>query len=260
MMNKNILSISSILLFIIVGCDFEPKDVSYYIWEEEEIADGRNLKINTPDSIVIDMMPDSSKRFGDYAGNLFCTDVRNLLLTTDSTWEANFRKRLYFPIYVHRFSGRIDTLYKRSYLYSAGWIDIGHVSGSETHGNWLVIESKKPGMIIGYDYLSNKGCLGCDKLSLHMWDYTYEGQEKVFESKKVFYWIASKHTTDIYGPLTKSELKVQMRRLGIPLPLKMDGWYDRYTYSRDEDGDLLPEEPKAFRWPYHRSREGTLIE
>lgn len=261
MKSKNILSLSSILLFItiIVGCDFEPKDVSYFVWEEEEFCDGRNLKINTPDTICIDVMPDSLKRFDDCGYNLFCTDAKDLQISTDSIWEENFRNRLYFPIYVHRFSGRIDTLYKRSYLYSAGQIEIGYVSGEKSSGNWLVVQSKKPGLILGYDYLSDKERFGCDKLSLYMWDYSYEGQEKVFASDNVYYWIASRNTTDIYGPLTLDEIKAQMRDLGVPLPFKLDGRYDRYTYCRDSNGNILPQ-PKAFRWPNHRKRDGTLIE
>jgi len=50
-----------------------------------------------------------------------------------------------------------------------------------------------------------------------------------------------------------------VRDLGIPLPIKLDGRYDRYTYCRDSNGNILPQ-PKAFRWPNHRKREGMLIE
>ena len=257
-MNKNSLLYFLLSLVIFASCDFEPKDVSYYIWEEEEEAYGRFLKANTPDNICTDITPDSTKRFTDCSYNLYCTDQSNLRTTSDTLWEENYRKGLYYPIYVHRATGRIETLYKSVYLYGATCIEIGYISRAKRLKDWLIIENRLPGKINGYNNLANEECRRCDIFSLTMSDYNYDGQKKVFESHSSYYWIANKHTTDIFGPLTKSELKSQIQKLGIPLPIKLEGLYDRYSYCRDSDGNILPE-PKAFRWPHHQSREDLEI-
>lgn len=118
-----------------------------------------------------------------------------------------------------------------------------------------------PGKIVGRDDLCNVKPLDeYGPLGVSMRDCTYQGQEKVFESPIVDYWIASQHTPNLYGPFTKMELKAWMDRLGIPRPMRLYVPYDRYNYVWDSIGDGPNEEPKAFRWPHHRSRKGTLIE
>ena len=63
------------------------------------------------------------------------------------------------------------------------------------------------------------------------------------------------YSTDFYGPFNMNELKVQMHKLGIPLPMRLYGIYDRYVCNFSDEP-----EPKAFYWPHHHRREGTLIE
>lgn len=252
-------SIVSVLLF--ASCDFEPTDVTFYVWEEEEWTDGRHVMCHCDDSLATFGLPDSTGCFPCTRHNLFCREKSKLLSDTVPK-EKEMRKRhsLYF---VHRASGRTDTLYDTFFKNSSSSImGLGYVSGWKINGEWLVLECKLPGKIVGREDMCNvKPLEESGPLYVDMRDCTYDGQEKVFESDIVDYWIASQHTLDLYGPLTKDELKVYMTKLGIPRPMKLYAGYDRYTYVGDGVGDSFPEpEPKAFRWPHHRDREGTVIE
>ena len=73
---------------------------------------------------------------------------------------------------------------------------LGYVSGGKKYGEWLVLECKKPGKIVGRDDLYNVKPLNqYGPLGVSMMDCTYKGQEKVFESPIVDYWIASTRPT-----------------------------------------------------------------
>ena len=49
------------LLLQLVSCDFEPKDVVFYVWEEEEWVDGRHVVCHYDDSLFSHGLPDSSR-------------------------------------------------------------------------------------------------------------------------------------------------------------------------------------------------------
>ena len=250
----------TVLLLQLVSCDFEPKDVVFYVWEEEEWVDGRHVVCRYDDSLFSHGLPDSSRCYPYTMHNVFCREESGLLGDTISDEDKS--QKWYELFFLHRASGRVDTLYSPAYRNcSSSIMGLGYVSGGKKCGEWLVLECKKPGKIVGRDDLYNVKPLNqYGPLGVSMMDCTYKGQEKVFESPIVDYWIASQHTPNLYGPFTKMELKAWMDRLGIPRPMRLYVPYDRYTYARDSIGDFPDEEPKAFRWPHHHSRKGTLIE
>ena len=43
----------TVLLLQLVSCDFEPKDVVFYVWEEEEWVDGRHVMCHYDDSLFL---------------------------------------------------------------------------------------------------------------------------------------------------------------------------------------------------------------
>ena len=243
-----------------VSCDFEPKDVVFYVWEEEEWPDGRHVMYHYDDSLFSHGLPDSSRCYPYTMHNVFCREESGLLGDTISEEEKS--QKWYELIFFPRASGRVDTLYSPAYRNCSSTISgLGYVSGGKECGEWLVLECKKPGKIVGRDDLCNVKPLDQNgPLGVSMEDCTYKGQEKVFESPIADYWIASQHTPNLYGPFTRRELKAWMDRLGIPRPMRLYVPYDRYTYARDSTGDFPNEKPKAFRWPHHRNRKGTWIE
>lgn len=250
-----------VCVVLLSACDFLPRDVSLYVCEDERRYDGRFLNIN-PDTACAGMMPDSSRRYELSSHNLYARHADSLLAEKDTSWERRYMKGRYHALRVHRASGRTDTLYYFGATYFGSEpVTIGYVSEDWKNKHWLVIQSKKPGLIVGREELSNPSALDArGELGVYMRDCTYRGQEKVFESRIVDYWVASRHTADLYGPFNMTQLKRQLRHIGISLPLKLDGGYDRYTYSRDSVASFVGDSPKAFYWPHHRSRKGTVIE
>lgn len=250
---------SLIALFpLYVSCDFEPRDVTFYVWEEEEVDNGRFLNVNRSDSVVIDAenMPAPECRYKANPRNIAQRRREDLTLASDSVWAYASRIWPCFPVRVHRASGRVDTLY--CFDRKSAVFDIGYISAFEKRKGWLVIESKVPGKILGHECLACDDYNALDTFSLSMTYYTFAGQERVFASEEVDYWIASLRSYDIFGPLTRQELKKQMQKLHIPLPMKLDGYYDRYVYLLGRV-DTTPT-PEAFYWPHHRNRVGTTIE
>lgn len=258
---RNLYSALLVCLVLLAACDFQPRDVSLYVWEDERCYDGRFLLIN-PDTACAGVMPDTSRRYELSSHNLYARHADSLLAEKDTSWERRYMKGLCYALRVHRASGRIDTLYYLGWCYcNSEPVLIGYISEDWKNNDWLVLQSKKPGLIVGREYLSNPSALDArGDLGVYMRDCTYRGQEKVFESRIVDYWVASRHTADLYGPFNMTQLKRQLRHIGISLPLKLDGGYDRYTYSRDSVAFFVGDSPKAFYWPHHRSRKGTVIE
>ena len=246
------------LPFLMYSCDFMPRDVTFYVWEEERWSDGRFLMVNFSDSVQVKEKINPTNHYDVRRTNLYCQDQKDMILKSDSDWNASLRIWPCFPIRVHRASGRVDTLY--CFGNQGCFFSIGYISACATTKDWLIIESKVPGKILGREHLANEKIPECDVYMLFMGHYTYIGQKKVFESRKVDYWIANQHSYDIFGPLTKKQLKVQMQKLKIPLPMKLDGYYDRYSYAFDSTGFFLSDEPKEFLAPHHREREGILID
>ena len=134
------------------------------------------------------------------------------------------------------------------------------------------METKLPGEILGKKHISDFNDIGDDTLLYDLAYYTYEGQEKVFESELSHFWIANSSTTDLYGPLTEEELVVQLEQLGVRLPIKLKNPYDRYVYpkkhivfidtiSYEVNWDSVPsfQIPKHFSWPFWNVRKPKII-
>ena len=72
------------LLLQLVSCDFEPKDVVFYVWEEEEWVDGRHVVCHYDDSLFSHGLPDSSRCYPYTMHNVFCREESGLLGDTIS--------------------------------------------------------------------------------------------------------------------------------------------------------------------------------
>ena len=244
-------------ILLLVGCSYEPKGVTFFVREEDDWSNSRILLVNQFDTVMIKEVVNPAKRYGFTCHNLFCKNREDMILKSDSDWEQSIRIWPCFPIRIHRISGRVDTLYcfGKHYAYTG----IGYISAYGTQGNWMVLESKVPGRILGHEYLVDNKDKTRDTLSLLMAEYTYAGQERVFASRKVDYWIASRNSYDLFGPMTRKELKEQMRQLKISIPMVLDGLYDRYVRTHDST-HRVDNTPKEFYWPHHRKRKDVIIE
>ena len=241
-------------ILLLVGCDYNPKGVTFFYMEDDDWSDGRELFVNQSDSVSIKEDVNPAKRYNITCHNLFCKNREDMILKSDSAWEESIRLWPCFSVRVHRISGRVDTLYCFGSDYA--YVDIGYISAYGRQGNWMVLESKIPGRILGHEHLVNDKDKTRDTLSLLMGEYTYAGQERVFTSRKVDYWIASQKSSDLFGPMTRNELKEQMRQLNIPIPMVLDGPYDRYVDTfGPADG-----KPRAYSWPHWRRRKDFIIE
>ena len=222
-------------------------DITFYIHEAEDGGgNGRILELCHRDSSKI-IYP-NNEIYHANTPNLYCP--HNMVARVDS-----FHMRIgACPLAVHRPTGRIDTMY-------TGFLDspqVGYVSRHCTLKKWIVMECKIPGEILGHDHLSELALeQGYDTLPayrLPMSAYTYTGQKIVFESNQVHYWIASRKTADLYGPCSEKELIRQMKDLGIPLPIELDGNYDRYTRN-----DTDEQKPTEYYYPHHKARPNKVI-
>lgn len=245
------------LLTLVSCCKFNENE-TFFILEDEEWSDGRLLMVNKSDSILIKELADSTKRYFPTMHNMYSEEQEDMILTSDSDWRWHIQTWPCYPIYVHRATGRVDTLY--CFSSTSSHVCIGYISASKQYKDWLIMESKVPGMILKHTYLADESRRQSEVFALSLCNYTYAGQKKVFDSRKVFYWMANQHTYDIFGPLTKKELKVLMQKQNIPLPIKLKGHYDRYVYARDSSHDILMNRPKEFKWPHHRKRSDITIE
>ena len=232
------------ILLIFIGSH---SDITFYIHEAEDGGgNGRILELCHRDSSKI-IYP-NNEIYHANTPNLYCP--HNMVARVDS-----FHMRIgACPLAVHRPTGRIDTMY-------TGFLDspqVGYVSRHCTLKKWIVMECKIPGEILGHDHLSELALeQGYDTLPayrLSMSQYTYTGQEIVFASNRVHYWIASRKTADLYGPCSEKELVRQMKGLGIPLPIELDGNYDRYTRN-----DTDEQKPTEYYYPHHKARPNKVI-
>lgn len=155
------------------------------------------------------------------------------------------------PVYAHRPTGQVDT------LHVGGYEEVipEYVQRVHYGKKWLVLETKNVSLILGRDYLAREEYKSSPIDSLLLGCYTYRGQRVLFDSDAPHYWMANRQTTDIYGPLTESELRTRLKRLRIPLPLILEGEYDRYVYNFTEElegnrfrGERLPKEFHYWHW------------
>ena len=115
--------------------------------------------------------------------------------------------------------------------------------------------SGQPDKILGNTHLVVKRAI--NRKGHSMQDYDYEGQYIVFNSKLSDYWIASRHSPDLYGPMNIKELKRVGTSLGIEFPITLESNLDSYACPQNIKGtDVceqydIPNEPKTlFDW-YH---------
>ncbi|MCR4921727.1 MAG: hypothetical protein K5945_08500 [Bacteroidaceae bacterium] len=265
--------------------DDHPEGQSFFIREDHEEGNGRNLELYWP----VGTPSTFPTTYLDYSfHNLWCRDAKGLHTSTADT-KSNPELYPMRPLPVHRPSGRIDTLCYTNYnvtpsdkvvLYDppagTGPIPIGYIHRMREIKHLIVMETKLPGEILGHMYLSIEENQKEDSLAYSLSDYTYEGQEKVFESEMSHYWIANKRTTDLYGPMTEKELALTLERSGIRLPLKLKNPYDRYVYPKQREINLndypdsvrdsviaslppFPHPPKRFSWPHWNVRKKKVI-
>jgi hypothetical protein len=267
------------LLFITCGDD-HPKGQVFFVRENHEYGNGRNLELYWPDNIP-SVYPVSYLDLSFH--NLWCRDPDSLVITTTNP-QTNPELYPMHPLYIHRLSGRIDTLYHTHHVISApeddfrpraygvGGVHIGYIHRECKVKGFYVMETKLPGESLGKKYISDFKDIGKDTLLYDLAYYTYEGQEKVFESELSHFWIANSSTTDLYGPLTEEELVVQLEQLGVRLPIKLKNPYDRYVYPKRHDVyidsisyvvnmDSVPPfyTPKHFSWPFWNVRKPKII-
>ena len=243
------------LLFLVASCDFEPKDVNFFVLEDHEgWSNSRNLKANDINNTHISFGK-GNKTMECSTKNLYCKDKDSLQYYT-----IERKVDSWYPIYTHRNDGRTDTLYVWDHeKWGSRVIDVGHISRWAKLKNWLVLETKLPGEILEHTHLNREEHLGRNIYDLQMCHYTYKGQKMVFDSNRVYYWIASRRSTHLYGPFSEKELKKKLAELQIQLPVTLNGCYDRYIHGDNPDADVFQTEPKEFYFPHHRSREDKII-
>ncbi len=244
--------------FLISNFDDRPKNGLYRFYEDETWGDGRELQLYRPDSSFIDTTYIPGACFYPASCNMWCLDKDSLISYSN---DSDYCYRTLYPVYVHRASGRIDTLHNSFVLYAHD-MDIGYIHRKWESDLWFVMESKRPGEILGYSYIVDDAYKNRNPLNLVMMNYSYEGQEKVFESQNSYFWIIQRHTTDIYGPLTEEQLVAQLKTLDIQFPINLRAIYNRYVMPRINDSERsfadLPK-PKHFYWPRHKKTKDKVI-
>lgn len=242
------------LLTRLIIMNVERNSGTFVLKENHEHGDGRILQLNNLDRrFKAGVSPDI--KWMPTVGNMYNTDHSHEMNSYDSITG----KHAEYPLYVHRFTGRVDTLYTYRNQEVLGYVQRIHYSK-----RWLVLEVKNVGQILGYQYLAKEEYKKSPLDSLSIGCYTYEGQRIFFDAPFSHFWIASRTTTNLYGPLTEVELQTQLKRLNIPLPLTMEGKYDRYVYNYTEelDHDHFYKEklPKEFHYPHWQERPDRIIQ
>ena len=261
--NKNYITIAiliscilSFFLLRLITMNVDRNSGTMVIREDEQYGGGRYLMLNGLDSsFIAKECPDASHVPTPNARNVQCLVDSEHLDYCDSIDGEEFE----FPVFVHRFSERVDTFYTLRH----GSIGIGYIQRSYYGKEWLVLEAKEPSRVLGHSHLTKKEYRDIPIEGLGLQHYTYEGQRIFFDNDSTKFWIASRKTTDIYGPLTEAELRIQLKRLKIELPITLEGLYDRYVYNHTEqskDGRFQKNKlPKDFSWPFWTERPDRII-
>lgn len=219
------------------GCD------SYFRTEVNDdffglyCPNGRDLIFETPDSCLTckDLLMDPSRMYNITPYSIeHGKDTVTIWMSNDSI----FRYNQWRPLFVHRTNGRIDTLCSTglSRMY------VGYISREYKDDNWLIVESKQPDKILGNTHLVDKRAINYKGRSMN--DYDYEGQYIVFNSKLSDYWIASRHSPDLYGPMNIKELKRVGTSLGIKFPITLESNIDWKACPTDINGTDVSEQYK----------------
>ena len=240
------------LLPLCISCEKGP-DIGLYKFAWTDDNGYRPFEVYRPDSSFIDTTHIIGTPFYDLSThNLWCLDPSKLVLSHDADSSIEFQQ--IYPFYVHRPTGKIDTLY-HGYYWLTATIDFGHVHRECFLDKWIILECRLPGRILGYSYLFDESYRGIPIDNLYEGSYTFEGQKLIFESKDFDYWVINRLTTDLYGPLTEKQLIKQIKALEIPLPVKLESSYFPYR-KHLFNGEILPlpdslyDNPKAFTREY----------
>lgn len=219
------------LILICISCETDPSVGLYQFgWTDD---DGyRTFYIYRPDSSFIDTTHVPETAFYDAcAHNLWCLDSSMLQKSHDGDSDRAYHH--IYPLFVHRPSGRVDTLYN-PFIYHACGLNFGHVHRECFLDKWIILECRLPGRILGYFHLFDDTYRDMPLDNLSEGSYTYEGQRLIFESKDFDYWVVNRMTTDLYGPLTEKELLAQLKALDVPLPVELKSSYFPYKRHREK--------------------------
>ena len=240
------------LLPLCISCEKGP-DVGLYKFAWTSDDGYRPFVVYRPDSSFIDTTHIIGTPFYDLSThNLWCLDPSKLVLSHDADSSIEFRH--IYPFYVHRPTGKTDTLYHGYYRLTAT-IDFGHVHRECFLARWIILECRLPGRILGYSHLYDESYNDIPIDDLGLASYTFEGQKRIFKSKNFDYWIINRLSTDLYGPFTVKQLVKQLKQLNIPLPVRLESSYFPYRkhYANGETypfPDSLYDNPKAFSREY----------
>ena len=210
-------------------------------WNLFELENPRLCLSSDIDSCFFDNSTDSV---------IFPTSPANLWQTRDTLVKDVYAKTyLSWPcvkvkIPVHRTDGHVDTLISLVACEPSGKrtpfrerINIGYVQRYSFEKNWLIVEVKNPGDILGISHLRpGRKVDGMPVKEYPLCWYDFKGQRKIFDSEKSYYWIVSRTKTDLYGPLKYENLLEFIEMLHIPTPIELKSWRDQYE---DEFGLAL---------------------
>ena len=249
------------LLLLLASCFDDGPTMGLYGWYlDTNWSDGYSLHLYRPDSSYIDVnhVPGTPFYKANSSYNFWCADKDSLIAYQPEN-GPDFNHTLY-PVYVHRASGRVDTLHN-SFIYRATAVPLGFVQRECEIEKWLILECKLPGEILSHSFLADTAYEAENPMSFSMYMYTYEGQERIFESDLSHFWIISLHTTDMYGPLTEKELAAQLTQLGIALPVILKQRYSPYVRPGMSDGSFadIPEPKHFIYWPHDKKRKPKVI-
>lgn len=247
------LLISVYLGFIFIFNPYgEPTENIFYVGENDESRNGRELRVRFTSSNSAGVaIKDSTWVFSFCTKNLYTLDT----LSYDREKCANIT---IYPLKVHRASGRTDTLFCHQFrnIITDDHV-FGYVRRDAEWEDWLVCETKLPGLVMDSVYITHWRNIKSVPWDLSLSDFSYKGQKLFFETEgNSFYWIAHTKKGELHGPLSESELVKRLKELQIPLPLELDGRYDRYTFNRKES---VHAKPKEYSWLHHRSRTNKII-
>lgn len=193
--------------------------------------------IRRPDSSDIDTLHITGTAFYEAdAHNLWCLDSTQLRLSND---DNPYISKILYPLFIHRASSRTDTLFLPLAIHSRNSLDFGHIHRECFLDEWVILECRLPGRILGYNYLFDEAYRGVPLDELDMSLYTYEGQRQIFESDDFDYWLINRMTTDLYGPLSEENLVDRMKELEVPLPVTLKSMYFSYEQNH-KDGEYIP--------------------
>lgn len=252
------------LVLLCISCETDPSVGLYqFAWTDD---DGyRHFMIYRPDSSLIDTTHIAGTAFLDAGHNLWCLDSTELRMSHDGDFSKEYQN--IYPLYVHRPSGRTDTLFL-SHTWHAIGLDFGHVHRELFLDKWIILECRLPGRILGYSHLFDDTDRDTPLDDLSEGSYTYEGQRLIFESKNFDYWVINRLTTDLYGPFTEEELVTQLKTLEITLPVKLKSSYFPYKRHREKGTGKIISFPDSMYtysifgrvWPHGKEVEPKTIE